>query len=262
MRQVIRLTERDLHRLIYNTVNKILNEGAMDRLEKSSQMHTVMIDGVPTKLTDKQFKKYIKDKKAQQTETNTQQRRDVTLKTGDELDPNQIHAKIDKLIKSAAPLKSLFTFKHHSQRSYGNIALEIMKPFEEEYRMFSIAYRKIDQSIKKIQEYGKKDEYGTYEEARKLSYNIEDMQVALINLCDAVRAKRNQIKQAFGNTPVYNGRPNKDNPNNNRELGFADQLFSKSPKIIDKAITNLYNAAQEIVKIADKGRNPLSYKIK
>lgn len=262
MRQTIRLTESELRNIISESVKMVLNETSMESFEKRSQPITVELpDG--TRLTFRNTRQYKKWKESQQEKKVKKGGKKSPLKinTGEELDPNQLHSKIQKLIKSAAPLDSLFTFKQHAYRSYGNVANEIMQPFAEEYRQFSIAYRKIDDNLKKIAKYGKADDYEAYSEARKLTYNIEDMQIALVNLCNAVKARRKEIKMKYGNMYVYNGRADKQNPTVKKELGFVDQLFSKSAKAISTTIGDLQSAAEEIADIADKGRNPLSYEI-
>ena len=249
-----------LYETIYKAVRKALNEGGMDAFERASQMHQIVTpEGIIT-LNHASYLKWKRDQKKKNAGTR-RRKTEPTINTGDELDPNQLHAKIEKLIKSAAPLESLYTFKEHAYRSYGNVAKEMMKPFAEEYRMFSIAYRKINESLKKIEEYGRANEYETYNEARTLTYNIEEMQIALVNLCDAVKRRRKEIKMKYGDTAAFNGRADKKNPKLKKELGFVDQLFSKSAKVIDTTISNLQSAAEEIASIADKGRNPLSYNI-
>lgn len=255
----------ELDEKINRIVRQVLKEGrmsSMDSFERASQPVTVQTpEGIITFQRPSDYKKWKREQQKKNGNGGGTKRTGPILKTGNELAPNQLHARIEKLIKSAAPLESLYTFKEHAYRSYGNIAREIMQPFAEEYRLFSIAYRKIRESLAKIKKYGKANEYETYDEARKLTYNIEEMQIALVQLCDAVKARRKEIKRQYGETAIYNGRADKQNPNIKKELGFVDQLFSKSAKIIDTTISNLQSAAEEIASIADKGRNPLSYDV-
>lgn len=280
MIRVVKLRENELKRMIGNYVKRAINENnrrknstlneivgkvlknvlfeqGMDDFERASQKHTIQKpDGTIITMSHASYLKWKRNQKKE-----TEGGKNPIIKTGDELAPNQLHEKIRKLIKSAAPLQSLYTFSEHSYRSYGNIAKEMMQPFEKEYGQFWLAYKKINDSLELIKKLGKANEFEAYEEARKLTYNIEDMQMALVNLCDTVRKYKKEIKAKYGNTAAYNGRVDKNNPKAKKELGFADQLFSKSPKAVSQAINNLQQAAQEIVDIANRGRNPLSYEI-
>lgn len=278
----MRQAENFLCEFIDRCVREVLRESGMGAFEKPKIYSTLTFPNGETK-TFKTRAEYVKWKKQAEEErkqkemeengknnkkgnkTNKDNGRfgtNTNLKDkGKEINPSQMYEKIQKLIKNAAPLESLFTFKEHSYRSYGLLAKEMMQPFEREYREFSMLYRKMRQRLKKIEEYGRKDEYATYDEARNFAYDVREMQVALINLCDAVRSRRKEYKQKYGETLAYNGRISKDNPNIKKELGFVDQLFSKSPKVIGATIDNLYNTAMEIANVADLGRNPLTYKV-
>lgn len=256
------LTEKKLENFITSKVisylKENLNEVSMDSMDRDSQMHTIVLDdGTQIRMTHKNFLKWRRDKKKEQegNTPNRRGRRNPTVVTGDELAPSQLHDKIKKLLLSAAPLESLATFRNHAYRSYGTIADRIMQPFDSEYSKYISSYEKVKNRLNNILKWGAKNEYETYEEARMLSFDVEEMQIALIDLSDKIRANRKQIQREYGNLPIYNGR------NNGKELGFADQLFCKSPRVIAQTLGNLKNAADEIAKIADKGRNPLDYDI-
>jgi len=235
----------------------------MDDLYKAQQMVTfIRPDGTTERITKKESdrrKRELAKKNAKKKSAS----KAVTLNGSNEyVDPINIYPKVQKLIRTAAPLESLYTFMDHAHRSYGNIADEMIEPFLDEYTEFSKTYRSIKEILAKIEKYGKNNEYETYSEARNLSYKLEDMQIALVNLCDAVESKKREHKEKYGNTPAYNGRTDKNNPKIKKELGFVDQLFSKNKKVINKVLTELYAATMEIVNIADKGRDPLTYKEK
>lgn len=257
MRQDINSIRILLREFIEECVRQTLKEDREEYIKITLPDGTIM-----TFKNRKDYLKYLKNKKKRgEGNTNRGKRGTYVAPSGKELDPSQMYDKVQKLIKSAAPLESLYTFKEHSYRSYGTIANEMMQPFEKEYVQFSILYRKMRQTMHKIELYGKNDEYQTYNEALKLADQIQEMQIALVSLCDAVKSRKKEYKQKYGDTAAYNGRISKDNPNNKRELGFVDQLFSKSPAVISNTITNLYNAAKEIADLGNLGRNPLSYKI-
>ena len=240
-------------------IKESLDEGGMDSLDRASQKHVITLpDGTQMTMNHKSFLKYRRDKRKEQQQgnnTNKGGKKNPILVTGDELAPSELHGKIKKLLQSAAPLQSLATFREHAYRSYGTIAERILQPFQNEYDNYIASYEKVKKRMDNILKWGASNEYEAYEEARLLSMDVEEMQIALIELSDKVRANRKRIQAEYGNQPIYNGR------NNGRELGFADQLFCKSPKIIAKALGDLKNAADEIAKFAKKGRNPLDYDI-
>ena len=263
----MKLSKEGLIEMIKESVKRELTKISLRESNmEGPTMVTVQVGDHIIRMTDKQYKKYKRDQiKKQQLQNggNKGGRKKPVLTigdTGEEVAPSQLRGKIAKMLKAAAPLDSLATFWQHAYRSYGNIAYDVMERFDAEYNRFGACYRRIKERLEKIGKWGAKDEYAVYDEARKLSYDVDELSNAIFTLANKIKPFKKEIKAKYGNTPFYTGRMSKDQ-SSKKELGFCDQLFCKSNQSITHTLANLVSAANEIAEIADMGRNPLSYEV-
>ena len=164
----------------------------------------------------------------------------------------------DKLIKNAAPFKSLSVFYNHAYRSYGKVSEEIMKPYRREYTLYQSKYREVENLIKVMHDCAKNKENEVYDFAIKLSWKLDDMKESLNNLINKVRDNHEVTKRLFGGQPIYEGR--KLGGKTERELGFKQQLFCQSPTKICKTMEKLEECVKTIESWGKVGRDPMEYK--
>lgn len=174
-------------------------------------------------------------------------------------DVTALAMEVEKLIKSAAPFKSLSVFYSHAYRSYGVVSEQIMKPYRKEYSTYQAKYREVERLIDVMHDCAKKKENEVYDFAIQLSWKLDDMKTALNNLVMKVKDNHEVTIRLYKGQPVYEGRMlGGKTP---RELGFKHQLFAQSPVKVYKTMEKLEECVSTIKKWGELGRNPFDYKV-
>lgn len=227
----------------------------MKGISEFDKTQYITINGV--KMTIADYKKSIKPTKA--AKKHVRRTGETEVIGTDHKDVSMLAVEVEKLIKNAAPFKSLSVFYSHAYRSYGVISEQIMKPFGKEYATYQSKYREVERIINVMHDCGKKKENEIYDFAIQLSWKLDDMKVALNKLCTKVYDRREITTRLYKGQPVYEGRMlGGKTP---RELGFKHQLFSQSPVKVSKTMEKLEECVNTINKWGEAGRNPFEYKI-
>lgn len=175
------------------------------------------------------------------------------------IDVSTLASEVDKLVKSAAPFKSLSVFYSHAYRSYGKVSEEIMKPYSREYVEYQRAYRTMNETIDIMHDCAKKRENEVYDFAIQLTWKLDNMREKLNKLVNKVKDHKEVTERLYKGQPVYEGRMLGGKAP--RELGFKHQLFSQSPLKISKTFDKLEECVNTIKRWGENGRNPFDYKL-
>jgi hypothetical protein len=231
----------------------------MNTISSLDKTQTITVNGVVMSLAEyKAYKKANAEKKCSKKARKSPKVivNDVTIHK----DITTISTDVEKLVKSAAPFKSLSVFYRHAYRSYGLISQEIMKPYMRLYTLYQSKWRDVENMINVMHDCSKKKESEVFDFAVQLSWRLDDMKVALNKLIDKVRDNYYNTSKEFKGQPVFEGRMlGGKTP---RELGFKQQLFAQSPQKIWKTMNKLEDAVETIKKWGEIGRDPFTYKIR
>lgn len=227
----------------------------MNGISEFDKTQTITVNGVTMTIAD-----YKKSKRPAKVSKKRVRRSGEDSAIGtDHKDVSMLAAEVEKMIKNAAPFKSLSVFYGHAYRSYGLVSEEIMKPYRKEYVAYQSKYREVERIIEIMHDCGRKRENEIYDFAIQLSWKLDDMKIALNKLIEKVRDNREMTIRLFKGQPVYEGRMlGGKTP---RELGFKHQLFSQPPVKIVKTMEKLEKCVNTIKKWGEAGRNPFDYKI-
>lgn len=267
-KRLIRLTENDLHRIVFESVNRILENKLVNESEDSPL--TVTIDGKPmTFKNSKEYKKFMQKRKAQkeaekgiQPEKKKVKREKTTdSELSTELSPKALAESINNLMYDKT-INSIAVFTHHGERSFGRNSFDALKNLcmrinnENSFNNFLIAYNDIRRYVSEIVSWGRNDEHAVYERCQRISNLIDDLCNAMVNISSFTSTlKRNpQYTQALPSTRILTG------SGNGREFGLYDLITAKGKKL-SIVINNLREKADMLSSIAQNGRNPLDYEV-
>lgn len=227
----------------------------MQGISEFDKTNYIVVNGV--KMTMAEYKKSKRPVKA--TKKRVRRTGETTIVGTDHKEVSLLAGEVEKLIKTAAPFKSLSVFYGHAYRSYGVVSEQIMKPYRKEYVTYQSKYREVERIIDIMHECGKNKENEIYDFAIQLAWKLDDMKIALNALIEKVRDNREVTARLFKGQPVYEGRMlGGKTP---RELGFKHQLFSQSPVKIFKTMEKLEECVNTIKKWGETGRNPFDYRV-
>lgn len=227
----------------------------MNGIAELDKTQYITVNGVT--MTIAEFKK--SKRPAKSTKKRVRRTGETAIVGTDHKEVSVLAAEVEKLIKTAAPFKSLSVFYGHAYRSYGVVSEEIMKPYRKEYVAYQSKYREVERIINIMHECGKRKENEIYDFAIQLAWKLDDMKIALNKLIEKVRDNREVTIRLFKGQPVYEGRMlGGKTP---RELGFKHQLFSQSPVKIFKTMEKLEECIETIKKWGETGRNPFDYRV-
>lgn len=272
-KQIIRLTESDLHKIIKESVNTIL-EDIMIRDPRTGLNRSFK--------TDKEYKafvaKFLKQKAAEKevskasvgTKPKTKKPAPqkpvsnvVSNVVSNEMSPKAIANSIQKILFDKS-LKSIYTFIMHGERSYGPNAMKALynlyklelngrNPFIE----FLSKYNEIKRYTGEIINWGSKDEYAVYERCRRLSSTLTDLVHILVdlNITTSNLKANGKLANTLGrDSRVLNG------SENGKELGLLNLAF-RNAKSISKITDFLNSRADLLYNVGSNGRNPLDYDV-
>jgi hypothetical protein len=231
----------------------------MNTISSLDKTQTITVNGVVMSLAE-----YKASKKALSAEKKSKKTRkspkviisDVTIHK----DITTISADVERLVKSAAPFKSLSTFYRHAYRSYGVVSEKIMKPYMRLYTFYQSKWIEVENCINVMHECSKGKETEVYDFAIQLSWKVDDLKTALNQLIEKVRDNYYNTSHEFKGQPIFEGRMlGGKTP---RELGFKQQLFSQSPQKIWKTMNKLEESVRTIKQWGEIGRDPFAYKIR
>ena len=267
MKNVIRLTESDLHRIIKESVEIILKEG-----EDSPLM--VMIDGTLRKFRNsKEYKDYLKKLNAQKAKAqaiaNGQEppkvKRPRKPKNADDAigedqaSPRGLAANVRKLV-SDQTLASVKGFIRHGERQFGPNAIRTLVNMfkkvagEDLFVKYNSIYNNISQTCSEIESWGRNNEYAVYERASKLANLLRDLNDTLLELSEAYTklVQGNKIVSVFGNNAnIIMG--------NGNSLGLKSLIFAKGAKAFSKVSNLLLTNADKLDEISKNGRDAFDY---
>jgi hypothetical protein len=265
MKQLIRLTESDLHRIIKESIKSILYEDT--RITYKGRVFDYKGDD------NKEFKKLFAKFKTQvdaadaaergetlpEPQKQKRQRKKKQEQIASETSPKTLALGVKNLIYDKT-LNSVYVFGTHGVRSFG--AEKVDKLFEiysektdgNLFYQYDVVYGEIVNTVNEIENWGRKNEHAVYERAHKLAELLENLKNILLNL----RNTTESIKQEGGfaeiaNTPILVGR------GNGRELGVFNLIFAARAEKFSKIIQMLIKNAKLLYKISDNGRNPFDY---
>jgi hypothetical protein len=281
MRQLIRLTESDLHRIIKESIKSILYEDT--RITYKGRVFDYKGDD------NKEFKKLFAKFKAQVDAADAaergeqlpqQQKPKRTRKkpqeaiTTEQASPKALAANVKKLIYDKA-LKTIFVFVWHGDVSFKKEQINRIHALytglnkgENPLNKFNTIYRDIERRVDDIENWGNKNEHAVYNKVFELSYLLEDLNEVLTTLCkDTITLKqqgkfeefKNVIDPETGEVIGVDDRPAVlYGRGGNREYGLLGLAFA-SPKSLDKVQTEIYKNIEVLRNISKNGRNPFDY---
>lgn len=272
MKSVIRLTEADLHRIIKESVGRILNEA----IEEDGQMHykgqiftykgdfdarqrkawmawRKRIDDAEARERGEEVPEPVKPKK-------TRKPKNVDDAIGeDQASPKGLAANVRKLVSDPA-LTSVKGFIRHGERQFGPNAIRTLVNMfkkvagEDLFVKYNGIYNNIAQTCSEIESWGRNNEHAVYERAGKLANLLRDLNDALLELSEAYTnlVQGNKIVSVFGNNAnIIMG--------NGNSLGLKSLIFAKNAKAFSKVSNLLLTNANKLDEISKNGRDALDY---
>ena len=284
MRQLIRLTESDLHRIIKESVKRVLNEATI-KYYKGRVFKYTGDDNREFKKLFAKFKAQVDAADAaergeqlpQQQKPKRTRKKPQEAITTEQASPKALAANVKKLIYDKA-LKTIFVFVWHGDVSFKKEQINrihalytgenIKNGREDPLNKFNTIYRDIERRVNDIENWGSKNEHAVYNKVFELSYLLEDLNEVLTTLCkDTITLKQQGKFEEFKNVidpetgeiigvddrpAVLYGR------GGNREYGLLGLAFA-SPKSLDKVQTEIYKNIEVLRNISKNGRNPFDY---
>lgn len=273
MKNIIRLTESDLHKIIKESVVKILNE---DVNEDGTMTHKGQIFQYKGDFDAKQrkawlaWRKQIDDAEARargeevpepEKPKRTRKPKSADDAIGeDQASPKALALNVKKLVSDQA-LISVKGFISNGERQFGPNAIKtLVNIFKKEaggkdlFVVFNRIYTAITETIEEIENWGRKNEYAVYERASKLANLLRDMDEILDEMSKVYNSLVNKkvIERIFGNNAnVIMG--------NGHSLGLRSLIFAKSSVALAKVTGNLLYNASKLDEISKNGRNPFDY---
>lgn len=272
MRNIIRITESDLHSIISESVRKIIKEGMAEDGKMTYKGQVFQYKGDFDNATRKRWmawRKQIDDAEAREMgmeapepekpKSNKKQQKEVM---GDgQASPKALALNVKKLVSDPA-LISVKGFIKHGERQFGPNAIRILINMfkkvagEDLFVKYNIIYTGITQTVSEIESWGKRNEYAVYERASKLANLLRDLNDVLLELSNAYISliQSNKINNVFGkdaNVIIGNG----------NSLGLKSLIFAKNAKAFSKVSNLLLANANKLEEIANNGRDPFDYEI-
>lgn len=261
MKTTIRLTERELKKIINESVKRILKEDV--QFELYGQHYNIK-GADADKKAKALMKKLIAQRKAERGEKVAPPKKREKPKEeviGDEqASPKALAANVKKLVTDTA-LISVKGFIDHSQRQFGiNPTNTVLNVFKKEaggtdlFFKYNGIYRNILATVDEIENWGRKNEYAVYERVRKLGYLLEDMSDVLDEMgrvYENLIQKKVFIRVLGDKANVIYG--------NGHSLGLRSLIFAKGGVALSKLTGTLLSIANKLITISDNGRDPLDY---
>jgi len=271
MRQLIRLTESDLHRIVKESVRKALREINED----GTMTYKGQIFKYKGDYDAKQKKAYLGWRKAiddaearergEEVPEPVKPKRTIKSKTvddaigEDQASPKGLAANVKKLVYDTA-LASVKGFIRNGERQFGPNAIRtLINMFKKEagedlFVKYNTIYNDISQTISEIESWGRKNEYAVYERASKLADLLRDLNDVLLELSNTCKTlvQNNKINSVFGkDANVIMG--------NGNSLGLKSLIFAKNAKAFSSVSNMLLTNADKLDEISKNGRNPFDY---
>ena len=288
MRQVIRLTESDLHRIVKESVRKALNEINEDgKMYYKGQIFSYKGD-----YDAKQKKAYLRWRKAiddaelrergEEVQEPEKPKRTIKSKTvddaigEDQASPKALALNVKNLLYDKA-LKTIFVFVWHGDISFKREQINRIHSLYkganfkdrgvDPLNKFNTIYRNIEVRIKDIENWGKKNEHAVYNKVFEIAYLLEDMNDLLTTLCKITMKLKQENKFAeftksvdpqTGQVVVNNRPPVLYGRGGNREYGLFGLAFA-SPQALDNVQSEILKNINMLKDISKNGRNPMDY---
>lgn len=268
MKNVIRLTESDLHRIIKESVGRVLNE-ATRQFYKGRVFDYKGDDNREFKRLFKKFKAQVDAAEAAergetlpQAEKPKRKRKPKTTDDAigeDQASPRGLAANVRKLVSDQA-LASVKGFIRHGEREFGpNATRTLVNMFrkvagEDLFVKYNIIYNNISQTCSEIESWGRNNEYAVYERASKLANLLRDLNDALFELSEAYTklVEGNKIVSVFGdNANIIMGSGN--------SLGLKSLIFARGASAFSKVSNLLLTNADKLDSISKNGRDAFDY---
>lgn len=271
MRQLIRLTESDIHRIVKESVRKALREinedgimtykgqifkykGDYDAKQKKAYLGwRKAIDDAEARERGEEVPEPVKPKRTRKSKT-------VDDAIGeDQASPKGLAANVKKLVSDTA-LASVKGFIRHGERQFGPNAIRtLINMFkkvagEDLFVKYNTIYNNISQTISEIESWGRRNEYAVYERASKLADLLRDLNDVLLELSNTYNTlvQNNKINSVFGkDANVIMG--------NGNSLGLKSLIFAKNAKAFSSVSNMLLTNADKLDEISKNGRNPFDY---
>jgi hypothetical protein len=270
MKKIVRLTENDLHRIINESVKRVLKEAINEDGKFFYKGQVFQYKGeydARVKRAFLKWKKQIDDAEARaRGEEIPEEIPPKKIKGGkkeeivnDQASPRALAQNVKKLLydKSLASVKG---FKDNGERQFGPKPLAtLVNLFKKEagedlFIKFNMIYTGITEAASEIETWGKRNEHAVYERARKISMWLRDMDEILERMGETYQSLMNKgkIVSAFGNNAnIIIG--------NGHSLGISSLIFAKGGTELSKVTGNLLYIANKLEEIANNGRDPLEY---
>ena len=272
MKNVIRLTESDLHRIIKESVGRVLNEAIKEdgqmtykgqifsykgdfdaRQRKAWLAWRKRIDDAEARERGEEVPEPVKPKKTRKPKTT-----DDAIGE-DQASPRGLAANVRKLVSDQA-LTSVKGFIRHGEKEFGpNATRTLVNMFrkvagEDLFVKYNIIYNNISQTCSEIESWGRNNEYAVYERASKLANLLRDLNDALFELSEVYTklVEGNKIVSVFGsNANVIMGSGN--------ALGLKSLIFAKGASAFSKVSNLLLTNADKLDEISKNGRDAFDY---
>jgi len=288
MRNIIRLTESDFHRIINESVRKIIKEAMTEDGTMTYKNQVFQYKGDFDNATRKRWmawRKRIDDAEARERGEEVPEpekpkrgkKQQKETMSDDQASPKALAANVKNLIYDKA-LKTVFVFVWHGDVSFKKEQINrihalytgenIKNGREDPLNKFNTIYRDIERRVNDIENWGSKNEHAVYNKVYELAYLLEDLNNVLVTLCKiTINLKQKgkfeefkkvidpQTKQVIGidNRPaVLYGR------GGNREYGLLGLVFA-SPQNLDKLQTEILNNIRILKDISKNGRDAFEY---
>jgi hypothetical protein len=262
MNTTIRLTERELKKIINESVKRILKEDV--QFELYGQHYNIKGPDADKK-AKALMKKLITQRKAERGEKvapppKKRQKPKEEVIGDEQSSPKALAANVKNLVTDTA-LISVKGFIDHSQRQFGinptNIVLNVFKKEAggtDLFVKYNGIYRNILATVDEIVSWGRKNEYAVYERVRKLAYLLQDMSDVLDEMGRVYNnlVQKKVFNRVLGNDAniIYG---------NGHSLGLRSLIFAKGGIALSKLTGTLLSIANKLMTISDNGRDPLDY---
>ena len=159
---------------------------------------------------------------------------------------SEVAKEIESMITPLTVLKSIYVYKNHAYRSWGNIAKDILelKEIRQPMVFYCVKYREAMELFEQIQKMAKRNEKDTYQFVEKLSWKLDDMKKDITELSMGVN--NSGVCQQFKTHECINGK--------GRQLGLATVI-----KKCYKAMDDIEATIKRLKEIAEDGIDIMAY---
>lgn len=290
MRNIIRLTEGDLHSIIKESVRKIIKEAMTEDGKMTYKNQIFQYKGDFDNTVRKRWmawRKAIDDAEARERgeevpepekpkRTRRSKTEDDSIGT-EQASPKALALNVKNLIYDKA-LKTIYVFVWHGDISFKKEQIKRIHALytgenlkngrEDPLNKFNLIYRDIERRIKDIENWGSKNEHAVYNKVYELAYLLEDLNDVLVTLCKiTVNLKQKGKFEEFKNitdpqTGKVIGIDNRPavlyGRGGNREYGLLGLAFA-SPQALDKIQGEILSTANMLKDISKNGRDAFDY---